>query len=142
MITPVYTRTKFNYAPISDRLVPEAERTYFVLQMPGVAEQERSENEARKVEMKGTKTVQINTEGTAKLTLLRDCLKDWKNFGSVEFKGGNAIDESLDLIPQDIREEIHSFLTRNKRHLKMFLEDAIERGLKIEDNPDLAWIMQ
>lgn len=135
MLIAVDCSEEITYTPFCERTTPVEKRTTFQLVYPDAEMMRDAENDSSRTEAKGTKISQIQTPGNSKLTLLENCLKGWSNLCKrggqpVVFRGGSRIMESLSMIPSNVRDELHSFLTSNTRHLRMLAEEAKERGWK------------
>lgn len=133
MITAIDVTTIQEYTPKLEYCQAPDQRTTFLVQHPDLEMMEKSENEAQRSELKGSKMTNVSTTGTQKATLLREILKGWKSFVNSAGKqiafDPNKVDAMLSMIPPQTRDELYGFVTGNTRLLEVLEEEAKEKGL-------------
>jgi len=120
MIVAANPKSTIKFIPKSEREsnIPDDKKAKFILQPPGLQTQMlMGDSSFRFRDLGSGNQVTEVTSGTQMLVVLRDCVKGWENIvdekgKQIKFKDSTPeeIDESLSLIPTDIREEIFAFL--------------------------------
>lgn len=114
------------------------EVTVFELQYPDLKTMEQVENDSVRSESKGFKVHTVFTAGTQKKTMLKKCVRNYKNMFDhkgepVQFKRqtDEDIEASLDIVPVEVRDELYNELTGNRRGNRALIEAAAEKGVRV-----------